>query len=154
MKALILPVLFLLVGIGGGAAAGFFLRPVEEPSADAAPEEDTPEVAEEPPEYVRLSNQFVVPVLEDGAVTGLVILSLGLEVEPGSTSTVFAHEPKLRDVFLQVLFSHANTGGFRGSFTDAANLIPLRSALKEAAAGVLPEIVHDVLINDIARQDG
>lgn len=153
MKRLILPVLIVILGLGGGAAAGFLLRP------DAVPEGKTdaealPEEAEEPPEYVRLSNQFVVPVLDGGSVTSLVILSLALEVAPGSTDTVFAHEPKLRDVFLQVLFSHANTGGFQGSFTDAANLVPLRTALEEAAAGVLPDLVQDVLINDIARQDG
>lgn len=153
MKTLVLPLILLLAGVGGGAAAGFLLRPVPEEDPDAAATA-ADDVEEEPPEYVRLSNQFVIPVLEDGSVTSLVILSLGLEVEPGATNTVFAHEPKLRDVFLQVLFSHANTGGFRGSFTDAANLIPLRSALSEAASGVLPDIVRDVLINDIARQDG
>jgi hypothetical protein len=56
-------------------------------------------------------------------------------------------------VFLQVLFDHANAGGFQGSFTDGSNLVILRKALFESAAGILGEQVKDVLISDIARQD-
>jgi flagellar protein FliL len=111
------------------------------------------EHAENGPEYVKLNNQFVVPVVENGNVTAMVILSLSLEVSPGSTEAVYAREPKLRDVFLQVLFDHANSGGFRGTFTDGANLVVLRTALLEIARRTLGEIVTDVLIVDIARQD-
>ena len=70
------------------------------------------------PEYVKLNNQFVVPVVEDGRVAAMVVLSLSLEVEAGNTEAVYQREPKLRDAFLQVLFDHANVGGFCGSFTD------------------------------------
>jgi hypothetical protein len=83
----------------------------------------------------------------------MVVLSLSLEVEAGSTEAVYQREPKLRDVFLQVLFDHANVGGFSGSFTDGSNLVVLRTSLKEAAALVLGTSVKDVLITDIARQD-
>ena len=106
-----------------------------------------------PPDYVKLNNQFVIPVVEDGNVAALVVLSLSLEVTTGSTETVFLSEPKLRDVFLQVLFDHANAGGFKGSFTDASNLVVLRQALQEVAMQVLGDSVKDVLIVDIARQD-
>ena len=83
----------------------------------------------------------------------MVILSLSLEVKPSSSEQVYAKEPKLRDVFLQVMFDHANAGGFRGSFTDGSNLILLRRALQEAGVSVLGDILTDVLIVDIARQD-
>jgi hypothetical protein len=83
----------------------------------------------------------------------MVVLSLSLEVAPGSTEAVYEREPKLRDALLQVLFDHANVGGFSGSFTDGSNLILLRTSLKEASALVLGTIVRDVLITDIARQD-
>jgi len=149
MKKLILPVVLGLIGLAGGAGAGFFLRADTPATAENEPEEPTV-----PPEYAKLNNQFVIPVMEDGAVISLVVLSLSLEVTSGSTTAVFEHEPKLRDVFLQVMFSHANAGGFQGSFTDAANLQPLRIALFEAASAVLPGIVTDVLIGDIVRQDG
>jgi len=86
-------------------------------------------------------------------VDALVVLSLSLEVEAGNTEAVYLREPKLRDAFLQVMFDHANVGGFSGSFTDGSNLIVLRTSLKEAAAMILGTMVHDVLITDIARQD-
>jgi flagellar protein FliL len=144
------PLILALVGLGAGIGAGVVLRP----SAAAEDHAETTEAEhKEPPEYVKLSNQFVIPVVEDGQVAALVVVSLSLEVKTGSTETVFAREPKLRDVFLQVLFDHANAGGFRGSFTDGSNLVVLRQALKEVAMQVLGDIITDVLIVDIARQD-
>ena len=145
------PLILALVGLGIGVGAGIFLRPATDPAAaEAHSAEADPESA---PEYVKLNNQFVVPVLQDGRVESMVILSLSLEVKPNSSEEVYSKEPKLRDVFLQVLFDHANAGGFRGSFTDGANLILLRRALQEAGVSVLGEILTDVLIVDIARQD-
>jgi flagellar basal body-associated protein FliL len=162
----ILPILLALIGLGGGVAAGLVLRPEADHSADAAgatdkdaehPEGETSEETEPEegaPEYVKMNNQFVVPVVEDGRVASMVVLSLSLEVAAGNTEAVYQREPKLRDAFLRVLFDHANVGGFSGSFTDGANLVVLRTSLKEAAALVLGTVVSDVLITDIARQDG
>jgi flagellar protein FliL len=161
------PVVLALLGLGGGVGAGLFLRPAPDEAAkagEAAHEATTDDHAEAEtsedhgdegsgPEYVKLNNQFVVPVMDDGRVSALVVLSLTLEVATGSTEAVYEREPKLRDAFLQVLFDHANTGGFSGSFTDGSNLIVLRTSLKEAAGLVLGTIVRDVLITDIARQD-
>ena len=62
-------------------------------------------------------------------------------------------EPKLRDGILQLLFDHANTGGFQGSFTDADNLVILRKGLTEVARSVLGSMVRNVLITDMIRQD-
>ncbi len=175
----LLPILLALVGLGGGVGAGLFLRPAaeagdpamagdsehaeEEPAADnghadPAAEEGSDETAdagheESGPEYVKMNNQFVVPVVIDGRVDALVVLSLSLEVEAGNTEAVYLREPKLRDTFLQVMFDHANVGGFSGSFTDGSNLIVLRTSLKEAAAMIMGTVVRDVLITDIARQD-
>ena len=83
----------------------------------------------------------------------MVILALSLEVSVGGTEQVYLLEPKLRDVFLQVLFDHANSGGFSGEFTDSTNMVILRDALREAARKTLGKMVSDVLIIDIARQD-
>lgn len=105
------------------------------------------------PDYVRLNNQFIIPVVEEGRVSATVVLSLSLEVPAGGTEAVYAREPRLRDALLQVLFDHANAGGFRGVFTDGANLIVLRTALKEAARKILGDDVTDVLISDLVRQD-
>jgi flagellar FliL protein len=162
----IIPIVLALIGLGGGVGAGLFLRPEEGHSAatdeaapkDAAHSEDESSEEADPeegsPEYVKMNNQFVVPVVEDGRVASMVVLSLSLEVAAGNTEAVYQREPKLRDAFLRVLFDHANVGGFSGSFTDGANLVVLRTSLKEAAALVLGPVVIDVLITDIARQDG
>jgi flagellar protein FliL len=171
MLAKLIPVILALIGLGGGVGAGLFLRPApaaEDHAAegadpakagdhgatsDAEATDDEGEPEEGAPEYVKMNNQFVVPVVEDGRVVAMVVLSVSIEVEAGNTEAVYQREPKLRDVFLQVLFDHANTGGFSGSFTDGANLIFLRTSLKEAAVLVMGSAVRDVLITDIARQD-
>jgi flagellar protein FliL len=147
----LIPLVIILLGLVGGTGAGLFLRP--EPVVDEAAEKAEKAEPEVPPEYVKLSNQFIIPVVEGGEIAAMIVLSLSLEVVAGSTDAVFASEPKLRDTLLQVLFEHANSGGFRGSFTDGANLVLLRKALKEAAVQALPDQVLDVLITEIVRQD-
>jgi len=155
----LLPVLLVLVGCGAGAAAGILLRPSAPATEDAAtdaPDEagvHAEDGAAPLHEYVKLNNQFVVPVMSDGRVSSLVVVSLSLEVTPGQVERVYDMEPKLRDGMLQVLFDHANSGGFNGSFTDGANLVLLREALLETALRIFGKDVTDVLIVDIVRQD-
>lgn len=156
MLGRLLPVILAVLGLAAGAGAGIVLRPAPDPeeegeAATEAPAEVDPSAL---PEFVKLSNQFVIPVIDGGRVASLVILSLSLEVATGNTANVYAREPRLRDALLQVMFDHANTGGFRGSFTDGANLVLLRSAMRETARRVLGDMVQDVLISDIVRQDG
>lgn len=83
----------------------------------------------------------------------MAVVSLSVEVVPGGTEAVFAREPKLRDLFLQVLFDHANMGGFDGAFTRAEMLDVLRGALRDTAQTVLPGTITDILITEIARQE-
>lgn len=152
------PVLLALVGAGGGIGAGLALRPAPEPltaeQAEAAAKAAEAEIPpEEMPEFVKLNNQFIVPVIKDERVSAMVILALSLEVNAGMSAEIYAREPKLRDGFLQVLFQHANAGGFDGSFTDGDNLILLRRALLETAQKSMGDGILDVLISDIARQD-
>lgn len=152
------PVLLALMGAGGGIGAGLALRPAPEPltaeQAEAAAKAAEAEIPpEEMPEFVKLNNQFIVPVIKDERVSAMVILALSLEVNAGMSAEIYAREPKLRDGFLQVLFQHANAGGFDGSFTDGDNLILLRRALLETAQKSMGDGILDVLISDIARQD-
>ncbi|GGE47390.1 flagellar basal body-associated protein FliL [Primorskyibacter flagellatus] len=159
----LLPLILIILGIGGGAGAGFMLKPAPEVAALANPCGDMPAATEPtepaaplPPEdrdYVKMNNQFIVPVVEEGRVASLVVLSLSVEVQTGTREMVFAREPKLRDIFLQQLFDHANQGGFRGAFTNSNTLDVLRNSLREAGVHVLGDSLLDVLITDIARQD-
>lgn len=164
MLSKILPLVLLLVGAGAGVGAGLFLRPapevspeeikeaakeIKEKKKDYGPDNPAPEM-----EYVKLSNQFVVPIVKNEVVVALVVLALSIEVPAGTKERVFRQEPKLRDSFLQVLFDHANIGGFDGAFTEANNLAVLRSALREAGqSAVDSDTVRNVLISEIARQD-
>ena len=100
-----------------------------------------------------MSNQYVVPIVENAAVTGLVVLSLCGEVGAGETDLVYDNEPKLRDALLQRMFDHANLGGFSGSFTQGNVLGALKVSLLETARRALGESISDVLIVDIVRQD-
>ena len=181
MKKLILPLLLTLIGLGGGVGAGIALRPspdervvinpcgnvgAEGSSTDAAASEagldaeaavaDQTATAEgDPPtkEYVKLNNQFIVPVVDDGKVNALVVLSVSIEVKFGASEKIYGMEPKLRDAFLQVLFDHANSGGFDGDYTASNAMDSLRVALFETARKAAGSVVTDVLITDIVRQD-
>ncbi len=172
MKKLLIPLILLIVGVGGGVGAGLFLSPPPEPElaqsdnpcgdvphvteqVEHAAAEPSPDPTEEVEgrEYARLNNQFVVPVVVDSVVDALVVLSLSIEVPAGGKEAVFAHEPKLRDHFLQVFFEHANQGGFSGAFTSTTNMRILREALRDAAFEIMGDRIVDVLIIDIVRQD-
>lgn len=159
----LLPLILALAGLGAGIGAGIVLRPPAD-SVEAGVEGEA--IAPEPSEavdhgspdggqfdYVRLNNQFVVPIVSEERVRALVVLSLSLEVTPGSSEQIYAREPKLRDGFLRVLFDHANAGGFDSDFTSPTKLGALRTALKELAGQTLGPLVHDVLIIDMVRQD-
>lgn len=174
MKKL-LPLILALVGIGGGVGAGLALRPdppemteehgTQEDHASKKADKDHAKADEHADdhddghgpvdaiEFVKLNNQFVIPIVARDMVESLVVMSLSIELEAGNTETVYRREPKLRDEFLQVLFDHANMGGFRGEFTDTAKLGVLRAGLLEVAQGVLGSAVTGVLITDLARQD-
>ena len=104
-------------------------------------------------DFVKMNNQFVVPLVDHEAIAALVVMSISLEVPVGGSEAVYQREPKLRDAFLQVLFNHANSGGFDGAFTAGPNMQTLRTALGEVARAELGANVLDVLITDIARQD-
>ena len=176
----LLPVIILVAGLGAGAGAGMFLRPAppppEEPAAaqpdgeatEAAATEPLPEAAKPKPpgeapakldkdgnpfDYIKMSNQFVVPIVEDQRVASLVVMSLSLEVTAQDKDNIYLREPKLRDSFLRVLFDHANYGGFSGNFTSAANMDALRQSLREVAQRDIGKQINDVLVLEIARQD-
>lgn len=167
MLGKLLPVLLGLIGVGAGVGAGVVMKPAQEVAAPvaapcgegAAKEERVAQAAEAPAEealgheYVKLNNQFIVPVVEEDRVASMVVLSLSVETGIGEKDEVYQLEPKLRDAFLQVLFDHANMGGFRGAFTNSANMDILRNALRETARKVAGDLISDVLIIDITRQD-
>ncbi len=99
----ILPILMALIGVGAGIGAGIMLKPDHVEIAACAPEpagdhaEPAPEVDEHGdavvPEYVKMHNQFVIPVVKDGDMAALVVLSISIEVTPGGKEATFQREP-------------------------------------------------------------
>lgn len=175
MKRL-LPLIFLVLGLAAGVGGGLLFGPspagektnaAETGSGDAASREDAvtetagsgqdhaDDATGDPDgfEYLKFNKQFVVPLLKRGDVIGLAMVGLSLEAVPGLGERFHEIEPKLRDGFLQVLFDHANMGGFDGAFTESGKLNPLRGALLEVAQNALGvDRIRSVLIVDIARQ--
>lgn len=172
----IVPIVFLVAGLGVGMAAGVFLAPSDLPDGQTSinrsdgDEDDTRTDAKEPDkpweghgtkendtdgafEYLKMTKQFVVPVVRSDEIEALVTLSLSLETRPGLSQEFYDIEPKLRDAFLQVLFDHANMGGFDGEFTRSDNLGVLRRSLLEAAKKDLGDDVNRILIMSVSRQD-
>ena len=82
-----------------------------------------------------------------------MVLSLSLEVGEGQQEAFLAVEPKLRDMLLRRLFDHASTGGFDGDFTGIVEMERLHVALLTSAQETMPDMVSDVLITEIGRQD-
>lgn len=167
----LLPILLAIIGLGAGVGAGLALRPAPELAANdgtcpcdcaaltaaleeagLSPDGETPQ-AQESSDYVKLNNQFVVPIVKAERIAAMVVLSISLEVPPGGSEAIYKREPKLRDMFLQVLFDHANSGGFDGAFTDGLKMDPLRTALLETSRQELGNSIRSVLITDVARQD-
>ena len=157
----IVPLLLPILGTTAGIAVSALLNDPDDPgdinasqsmelSAPASPGKAPVETTS----YVKLNNQFIVPVIDKDKVASIIVLSLSLEITGNSPAElVYAKEPKLRDVFLQVLFDHSNIGGFHGAFSDASKIEALRRSLLTVAKMTLGEGVQAVLITNLARQD-
>jgi flagellar FliL protein len=162
---LVLPAILAIAGVGAGVGAGVALKPAPEaPAACEGTECPEPAAAEAPPpptpapagtrDYVALDKPFIVPVFVQDRVAAMVVLSLSLEVPAGQAQNTLVLQPRLRDGFLAVMFRHANSGGFDGSFTAGQKMADLKSALLAAAREVMTGIaVSDVLVTEIVRQD-
>lgn len=153
----LLPIILPVLGLGAGVGAGIFMPPASKPAIDCpAPTGATVEAAaarpEVPVEYMKLNNQFIVPLISGDDVTSMVIVSLSLEISLGRQEAIYAIEPKLRDAFLRVLFDHASLGGFDGNFLSHLGLDTLRLALREIGQRTAGPVLHDVLIVDLVKQ--
>lgn len=99
-------------------------------------------------------SQFFVPLMRNGDMGAVMILTLTLETGGADLPALEQQEHRLRDALLRELLIHANTGGFDGNFTSEARLAPLRDRLLKAAQASTTLAVKAVLIEDIARQEG
>jgi len=164
---LLVPAALLVLGTGSGVGAALF---VKEPSVPISQDTLTCEnegspaldktnyIIQEKPEdvetaFIELENQFVVPLVNEDKVTAIIVLSIGVEVKTEKKDAVMIAAPKLRDRMLQVLFRHANIGGFSENFTSSSNMRVVREELLAASKRAVGDSVVDVLILDIVRQE-
>lgn len=148
----LLPLVLAVLGLAAGLGAGLYLRPPpdEAPTAEVQPRDAPPAPGSE---VLRLPGQFLIPVIGEGRVRAIVTLSLALDLRPGHGILLARDEPRLRAGFLQILFDHANLGGFDGQYTSGEHLLALRRRLLEAARHDFGEVVQDVLIVDLVHQE-
>ena len=170
---LIIPILLAVLGLVGGAGAGWYLKPAPEPvlepcldeqgneqdpelctaEHDAQAEDDGYGEGTDNSQFITLDRQFIVPIVADDRVAAMMVMSINLEVAPGSVETAFRNEPKLRDMMLRALFEHAYTGGFSGDFTAEHLVRELRGNLLAAGREVIGNDLRNVLIADMIRQE-
>lgn len=115
---------------------------------------DAGDHSEDEAAFMEIEKPFIVPIFANEQVRAMVVVSISIETIGEGVEKAEKLQPRLRDEFLKVMFLHANSGGFDGSFTSGRRMTDLKTALRNAAQGVLPGgYVKDVLITDIARQD-
>lgn len=103
--------------------------------------------------YYKFSREFVVPILRDGRVKGLVILNINLEVDQKISSDLFSLDPKLRDNIMTTLVTLSNDGHTFETITDVESYETIRSMILMNLKNVVPEGVRNVLILDMAKQE-
>jgi len=150
--AKLIPILLIVLGMAGGIGAGLWLRPLPDPVDMAEQDLPLPDISQLDVTLYDMKNQFMVPLLDGDRIVSVIVMSLTLEVAGAQQDAVLHNEPRLRDRFLQVMFDHANSGGFDGMFTSNNNMTLLRQALLETGQNLLGrEAVVGVLITDILR---
>lgn len=140
------------IGLALGGGAGWMLRP-ETRSSDPSMQSRAPAAAPAPTVFVDMDRQFVVPVLDDGRVTSMVVVSISLEVDEAAQDAAATREPLLRDRFLRAMLDHANARGFDGAFTSNGSVDQLKRRLLAEARIELGDSARDILIQNINRQD-
>ena len=97
-------------------------------------------------------SQFFVPLMRNGDMGAMMIVTLTIETDAAQLEKVQKQESRLRDALLRQLMIQANTGGFDGNFTTEPSQRVLREELLKAARAATDLQIDAVLIEDIARQ--
>lgn len=168
MAKLLIPLILALLGTAGGGAAAYFMRPSVEATSHAEPakegahheadqgheaEESTSDGHDVEPDYFKIQQQFIVPVIHNGVMKSVVVTSLAIESNEAVRSEVIKKQPKLRDALLRALFDHATLGGFDGNFVQTGPMDLLKSSLTKTARDIIGPEVSAVLILEIGKQD-
>jgi hypothetical protein len=174
VKKILIPLILVLIGIGGGAFLGMTMKPEPETheEEDGAAEHTSDqektekehaknlesaalnlEGARDDIVYVDIPKQFVIPIMNAKGKRSLIVLQLQIEIDVKKAELATIHAPKLRDAFLRTLLELSDTGAFDDTVTSRETLEDIRYELKRAAESVLGATVYSVLIEQMIRQD-
>lgn len=151
---LLIPVILILLGVGGGLGAGLAVRPAPESEDEGISGAAPPALpADLEAGVYEIPSQFMVPLIVEDRIATVLVLTLALEIDEAQRDLVTTNLPRLRDAMLQIMFDHANSGGFEGVFTANTALGSLRNALLESGQKILGrDAVFGVLITDVLRR--
>ena len=172
----LLPVLLILLGLGGGVGAGVFLKPDEVPPPGAGPDgaggdagksektgpaipepgattEGTDETEIRERTYVSVGTQTIVPVVDGDRTRALMLFELAVDVDPSAHDLAVMAEPRLRDAFLRALLKMSSTGAFNETYTEDWVIDELRRNLGKEARRFLGDALRQVLVLDVIRQE-
>lgn len=103
--------------------------------------------------YYKFSREFVVPLIENGRVSSLVILNINLEIDASASGKLFSMEPALRDNIMTTLISLANDGRTFQTLSNIESYESMRALVLMNLRKSVPDGIRNVLILDMARQD-
>lgn len=103
--------------------------------------------------YYKFPREFVVPLIENGRVSSLVILNINLEIDESASAQMFLIEPAVRDNIMTTLISLANDGKTFQTLSDIESYESMRALVLMNLRKAVPNGVRNVLILDMARQD-
>lgn len=177
MKNFILPIVIVVALLAGGGG-GYFLKSsgliMNEPEEDTHTPADTDaedsshhEAADahkkdkkagshsekpEAPETFRFREQFIVPVLDEGLPSAILVLDLEIELDKKTLDKASAYESRLRDLFMEILLQQGARGSLRDIVYESPARLFLKDELRDAAITVVGDGVSSVYIHNVGIQ--
>lgn len=165
----ILPLIIVLIAVGGSGFAAMTLRGGGQETAAASGDhgdkngdkkggevhkvEDKDGSSIDSLGYYKFQRDFIVPIMRRNHVDAIVLISFNIEMEQEEMEKVRPKEPKFRDAFMKTLLGLSHDGLFNEDITAPAVFETLQTSLADTAKEVIGESAHGVVIVDFARQD-
>jgi hypothetical protein len=163
MKTVLISLLNIAT-VAGGVTIGGMIKPdashaatealTEEAKSADSHEGDGKASKTTPTDYyaIKFGRPFVIPIADGWRTQGLVVLDVNLEVDRSAADAIPGVHDKLRDRIMSALVAHSHGGGFDGGMTDPTVYEAVRLQIRDAAQGLIPDAVGDVLILEMVKR--
>ncbi|MBK5910679.1 hypothetical protein CCR85_04130 [Rhodothalassium salexigens] len=144
----------LLIGLGGGGAAVYFLMPAKAPETAAAtdPAEDKAAEVDEASDILHVNvRRFSAPLISQrGTTLGYVWIDVDFVVDgPTNQSLLSARLPRVKNAMLKALHSAPTASVERPGALDVKQVEARMRAAAKAAAG--DGVIHQMFITNVQR---